>query len=568
MQIRNIPLTDICPSELNPRKTFDQESLYELSENIKENGLIQPITVRKLPKGGDHKFEIVCGERRYRATQLAGFEEIQCVVKELDDKQAFAAMIIENLQRKDVDPLEEAAAFSKLYNDGTMKIAEIAKMLGKSSSYVVSRIKLSSLIPEFVELLRTNVLQLVQILEICKLTQEQQKTLFEDCFTSACIARWTQKILKLDILHEMIDTHVMNFLDTAKFTTTDATFTCGHDCEGCPFNTKNNPESYKDSARPRCMDAKCFRQKTQEVIFRTAKSLDIPIVYQGSEEDEIVKAAKEYGLELVSMTGRSYVQLPKEPDRASFTDEEFYEKRMQAYRHVRAIFDSNVEDGNVQQVYEICFDGKMSGEYKYAYSIPIEAETHQDVVVSDNKKEQITKLKDALLKSEERESEELVERRRETVANSEYSKNNNILSAVEQRIFHAVIIKRLSQEFKNSIGLEWQNTKDWFAKNAETIDKNRNAIKREFIKSVLGEKTVCFSHDLAGLLNALMTDAFVNDDRELTEKTSRKFNVQREKIHAEIDKLNGNIESEPETTVEKPAKAEDVELADTEDITE
>ena len=100
--VRNIPLTDITPSSLNPRKTFDQEALMELADNIKENGLIQPITVRKMPKGSDTRYEIVCGERRYRASQIAGMTEIQCIIKELDDKKAFAAMIIENLQRKDV----------------------------------------------------------------------------------------------------------------------------------------------------------------------------------------------------------------------------------------------------------------------------------------------------------------------------------------------------------------------------------------------------------------------------------------------------------------------------------
>ncbi|MBR1526948.1 MAG: ParB/RepB/Spo0J family partition protein, partial [Prevotella sp.] len=307
MQVRNIPLTDICPSNLNPRKTFDQESLNELAENIKENGLIQPITVRKLPKGSDHKFEIVCGERRYRAVTIAGMEEIPCVVRELDDKQAFAAMIIENLQRKDVDPMEEAAAFSKLYTDGTMKIAEIAKMLGKSSSFVTSRIQLNNIIPEFEALMRNGTLYLVHLLEICKLTQDQQKVLYDNCFSEACIARWTQKILKLEILHEMIDEHVMNFLDTAQFSLADSSFACGKDCEGCPFNTKNKPESYKDSARPRCMNAVCFKQKVQEYIFRTAKALDIPIVYQGSKDDAIVQAAEAYGLKLTDMTNRSYV---------------------------------------------------------------------------------------------------------------------------------------------------------------------------------------------------------------------------------------------------------------------
>lgn len=540
--VRNIPLTDITPSSLNPRKTFDQEALMELADNIKENGLIQPITVRKMPKGSDTRYEIVCGERRYRASQIAGMTEIQCIIKELDDKKAFAAMIIENLQRKDVDPLEEAAAFYKLSTEGTMQVKEIAKILGKSSSYVVSRIQLNNVLPEYIPLLRNGNIYLNQLIEIAKLTKEQQEVLFRDCFTEASIARWPIKYITIDILKQWIDEHVMQYLDTASFPLGDASFSCGKDCEGCPFNTKNKPESYGDTARPRCMDMKCFRQKVQENIFRIAKGLDMPVVYQGQGNEEIIKAAKEYGLSLQDMTGRSYVLCPVEPDKSSFSDEEVYEKRMDNYRHVRAIFDSNIADGNVQQVYEICFDGKLSGEYKYAYSIPADAQDSDDIATSDRTKEQITKLKDCLLKNEERENEELVERKRQALADSTYSASNAMLTAEEQRLFHAVLIKRLSPEFKKSIGLEWSNTADWYQQASKVLEENRNAIKREFIKSMLSEKSVCFAHDLQGMLDALMGETMADTTATITDEVSKKYASQREKIQADIDQLNGKEE--------------------------
>jgi len=540
--VRNIPLTDITPSSLNPRKTFDQEALMELADNIKENGLIQPITVRKMPKGSDTRYEIVCGERRYRASQIAGMTEIQCIIKELDDKQAFAAMIIENLQRKDVDPLEEAAAFYKLSTEGTMQVKEIAKILGKSSSYVVSRIQLNNVLPEYIPLLRNGNIYLNQLIEIAKLTKEQQEVLFRDCFTEASIARWPIKYITIDILKQWIDEHVMQYLDTASFPLGDASFSCGKDCEGCPFNTKNKPESYGDTARPRCMDMKCFRQKAQENVFRIAKGLDMPIVYQGEGNEEIVKAATEYGLKLQNMTGRSYALCPVEPDKASFSDEEVYEKRMDNYRHVKAIFDSNIADGNLQQVFEVCFDGKLSGEYKYAYSIPADAQDSDDIATSDRTKEQITKLKDCLLKNEERENEELVERKRQALADSTYSASNAMLTAEEQRLFHAVLIKRLPPEFKKSIGLEWSNTADWYQQASKVLEENRNAIKREFIKSMLSEKSVCFAHDLQGMLDALMTEAMPETNGDITKEVSKKYASQREKIQADIDKLNGKEE--------------------------
>lgn len=533
IQVKNILVSDICPSELNPRKTFDQESLAELAQNIKENGLVQPITIRKRPKDSDTKYEIVCGERRYRATVLNGDTEIQCIVKDLNDKQAFAAMIIENLQRKDVDPLEEAAAFTKLYNDGTMKIGEIAKMLGKSTSFVLGRIQLNNIIPEFVQLMRDGTLYLVHLLEICKLTKEQQKVLFDECFSPACIARWTQKILKLEILHAMIDEHVMKFLDTAKFDTKDCSFSCGHDCEGCPLNTKNKPESFKDANRPRCMDASCFTAKTMEYIFRTAKESGLIPVYQGEGNEKWIEAAKVVGLSLINADDRKYVLMPVEPDKAKFNDAECYEKRMTAYRHAKAIFDSNIEDGLVEQVYEVCFDGKLSGERKWTFSAPKEDETPAEAL---SKKEQIVKLKDAMLKCDEQEHDELVEEKRKMLAESQYSSVNTPLNAEEQKVFHAILMKRLSYEFKKNLGIEWANTEDAFKSNAKLIEENRNAIKREFIRATLSEKSVCYSHDLTGLLIALLDDNFSGVD-ELEKKVAEKYDKKRGAYKERIEEL-------------------------------
>lgn len=534
IQVKNIQVSDICPSELNPRKTFDQESLAELAQNIKSNGLVQPITIRKRPKGSETKYEIVCGERRYRAVCLNGDAEIQCIIKELDDKQAFAAMIIENLQRKDVDPIEEAAAIAKLWDNGaTMKVAEIAKLLGKSSSYVLGRIQLNNIIPEFIQLMRDGTLYLVHLLDICKLTAEQQKVLFDECFSPACIARWTQKILKLEILHAMIDEHVMKFLDTAKFDIKDCSFSCGHDCEGCPLNTKNKPESFKDANRPRCMSSKCFTTKTMEFILRTAKESGLTLVYQGEGNEEWIEAAKAAGLTLINADDRQYVMMPVEPDKSKFSDAECYEKRMRAYHHAKAIFDSNVEDGLVEQVYEVCFDGKLSGEYKWTFSAPEDNETPKE---SLSKKEQIVKLKDSILKCDEQEHDELIDEKRKMLAASSYSTMNTTLSAEEQKVFHAIMMKRLPYEFKKSLGIEWANTEDAFKKNAKLIEDNRNAIKREFIRATLSEKSVYYSHDLAGMLIALLADGFSGVE-ELENKVSSKYDKMRQKYKEKIEEL-------------------------------
>lgn len=558
IQVRNIQVSDICPSELNPRKSFDQESLAELAQNIKENGLVQPITIRMRPKGSEPKYEIVCGERRYRATLLNGSPEIQCIIKELDDKQAFAAMIIENLQRKDIDPMEEAAALSKLYSEGTMNTTELAKMLGKSVSFVVGRIQLNNIIPEFVRLMRDGTLYLVHLLDICKLTTEQQKILYDACFSPACIARWTKKILKMEILHDMIDEHVMNFLDTAKFSTSDASFSCGHCCDTCPLNTKNKPESFKDADRPRCMDAVCFTQKTMEHIFRTAKESGLTLVYQGENNEKWITAAKDTGLTLENADDRKYVYEPAEPDKANFSDNECYEKRMHAYRHAKAIFDSNVEDGLVEKVYEVCFDGKLSGQFKWTFSAP---KTDENPAEALSKKEQITKWKDSILKCDEQEHDEVIEEKRKMLASSAYSSMNTVLNSEEQRIFHAVIIKRLSYDFKKKLGIEWENSEKAYRANAKIIEDNRNAIKREFIKSVLSEKSVCYANDLSGMLVALLDDSF-SGVKELEEKVAGKYDKMRKNYRSKIEELKGMKKDESSDVIEEASEEETAVVAD------
>ena len=152
MEVQNIPIGEVHPSPMNPRKTFDEDALQELADNIRQQGLIQPITVRPRiiegtePGSGDavaipDGYEIVCGERRYRALSALNKENpeqwatIAAIVREMTDDEAFDAMITENLQRKDVDPIEEAYAFGQLLEKGNTA-EEVALRFGKSVRFV------------------------------------------------------------------------------------------------------------------------------------------------------------------------------------------------------------------------------------------------------------------------------------------------------------------------------------------------------------------------------------------------------------------------------------------------
>lgn len=142
-KFEKLAIKDIRTNPFQPRKVFDQEKLEELAHSIKENGLIQPIVVRKSPIIG---FELLAGERRFRASIIAGLEVIPAIIKELTDQEMMQQAIIENLQREDLNPIEEALSYQKLVENG-YKHDQIAQFMGKSRPYISNMLRLLQLTP-------------------------------------------------------------------------------------------------------------------------------------------------------------------------------------------------------------------------------------------------------------------------------------------------------------------------------------------------------------------------------------------------------------------------------------
>lgn len=140
-EITEIPLDEIRPNPYQPRKTFDNKSLKELSESIKENGVFQPIIIRKSVNG----YEIIAGERRFRASKLAKKKTIPAIIRKFDEAQMMEVAVLENLQREDLTPLEEAQAYEMLQKNLGLTQAEVSKRLGKSRPYIANYLRLLTL---------------------------------------------------------------------------------------------------------------------------------------------------------------------------------------------------------------------------------------------------------------------------------------------------------------------------------------------------------------------------------------------------------------------------------------
>ncbi len=151
-RIETLPLREIEPDPGQPRKTFDDETLAELSASIAEHGLLQPIAVRPKPAGG---YLIVAGERRWRASRMAGLTEVPVIVKDVTDEQAMELALVENLQREDLDPVEEAAGIRELMTRCDLTQEQAARKLGKSRSALANSLRLLSLPETVLELLKS-----------------------------------------------------------------------------------------------------------------------------------------------------------------------------------------------------------------------------------------------------------------------------------------------------------------------------------------------------------------------------------------------------------------------------
>ena len=151
-RIETLPLREIEPDPGQPRKTFDDETLAELSASIAEHGLLQPIAVRPKPSGD---YLIVAGERRWRASRMAGLTEVPVIVKDVTDEQAMELALVENLQREDLDPVEEAAGIRELMTRCDLTQEQAARKLGKSRSALANSLRLLNLPETVLELLKS-----------------------------------------------------------------------------------------------------------------------------------------------------------------------------------------------------------------------------------------------------------------------------------------------------------------------------------------------------------------------------------------------------------------------------
>lgn len=190
--LQSLPIELIVRGAYQPRRNFDAEALQELADSIQEQGVLQPIIVRKTGE----KFEIIAGERRWRAAQLAGLDEVPAVIKILDDKAAAAAALIENIQRQDLNPLEESQALQRLIDEFDLTHQEAAQAVGRSRTGVTNLLRLLELPEEVKALVDKGVLSMGHARAILGLPQSLQTEVARQVAHKGLSVREAERLVK------------------------------------------------------------------------------------------------------------------------------------------------------------------------------------------------------------------------------------------------------------------------------------------------------------------------------------------------------------------------------------
>lgn len=336
--IVSVALADIQPSSYNPRKTFDEASLAELADSIRQQGVLQPIGVRPI---AENRFEIIFGERRYRASLMAGLETIPAVIHEVSDEIAEEMAVTENLQRKDVTPIEEANAYQKLMESGRHDVHSLAVQFGKSEDYIRTRLKFTALIPEIAELLEKDELTISVASEICRYGKDIQSEVYD-------------RHLKEDVMYN--SWRGMKAADVAKYIERD--FTTNLDrysfdktlCMSCPHNT-NNMTLFREGGCGKCANRKCLEDmNTAYLVERAVQMLDEhPTAMLArstyNSNDMAAKRLVELGYEVETLPYYTdYPEMPEEPEAVDYETTAEYEEARKDYEQEQEDYKAECED--------------------------------------------------------------------------------------------------------------------------------------------------------------------------------------------------------------------------------
>lgn len=482
--IVSVALADIQPSNYNPRKNFDEKSLAELADSIRQQGVLQAIGVRPI---AENRFEIVFGERRYRASQIAGLEEIPAVILDISDETAEEMAVTENLQRKDVTPIEEANAYQKLIESGRHDIQSLAVQFGKNESYIRTRLKFVSLIPEIAQLLEQDELTISVATEICRYGEDIQHDIYE-------------KHLKEGVLYNswrgMKASEVAKNIERSYTTDLKRYFFDKTVCLSCPHNTNNMMLFCEEGGCGNCANRKCLEEMNASYLAEKAVQLmeQRPLAllcrdFYGCNEKVVEQlVASGFEVEKLSVRPADYPEEPETPDMEDYENAEEYAEAYKEYEKELSEYKEECEDVNRRSeageitLYVTIGYNDISLCYVENAEMQAVAGEAKDAVVSP-----IEKLEKQDKRNREIAQEKTVEDTKKQILEIDMTETK--FGADEDRMIYFFMLPFLRREHFEAMGIETKETyyylKDEDKMNiiANLTAKQKAIIRRDFLIS-------------------------------------------------------------------------------------
>ena len=489
----------IMNSSFNPRKSFSDESLQELSESIAQVGVLQPICVR--PK--DEMFEIVYGERRYWAAERAGLKLISAVVRELNDAEAEDAAITENLQREDVKPLEEAAAYSRALDSGRHTVESLVGKFGKSEAYIRSRLKLCSLIDPLAELLDREEISVGVAIEIAKYDDGIQQEVFNEHFAENCRSSWKNARIK-EVARRLYQRY-MTQLDTYRFDKSE--------CMTCLNNTANQV-LFRDCTDgcAGCQNMDCMIRKNE--AFLKQKAIDLqrsdPRTVIAADDDApaaVIEALLEEGYHVEPLEYARYEmeegpQQPTPPSPEEFDEIKTFNEAMARYQQALEAFEEEsrelefgISEGRILKYAVI---GALDVAILYAEAAGQNDGEYQPQ--SGDRTVLVTRVpespREGLLRKDHRNRqlcyEHITKELKRMLADTKVS--NKPLAKSETQLFHYAVMRSLGDSQVRQCGIRSESKglvtrEERYAAAGRPTEKQKAALMRQFIVTFLNQAT-------------------------------------------------------------------------------
>lgn len=533
--ISEIKLAQIVASTFNPRKVFVDSELKELSDSILENGVISPIMVRPLK---NNTYEIVYGERRYRASLLANKKAIPAIIRSLSDEEAFDLAVTENLQRKDVSPLEEAQAFSLLLKKGNNDIKSLALRFGKSEVYIRLRIKLNSLIDDFKVLLLNETINVTAANLLSEYSEEIQQEIYNSFFSDG-VPSWNNwRDLNCKTLQERINKYSCTELDKFLFDKKD--------CSNCQFNTANFSLFNQDAAC--CKNRTCLSQKNCNYILNEIEFLQndgsiVQLIFNQNSNKHVVESLEERGDELVESYNYSYApEEPEKPLREDFEDEEdfndsmnTYTSDLEEYKELTAEFHSKIEAGTLNKCLLI-----RKNDVELVYMEEIKEESSKEDLKEPIDEKTVLKMKyEAKIMRNKEIAEEKITDDISKYLNSPENFTGEISKLEDDIIYYLMLASLRSENFAligQSESKYYLDDKIKLESIKSLSDEAKTAIKRDYILSHL--KSGAFGKNPnAQLLKSWAKQHFADRIEEIEQIHYDTYSKRNNKLEEKISQL-------------------------------